>query len=88
MVDKKKGPSPRRPLNRFSPDRLEALRTMRDMTKSAFTRKADLTRQGYDDILSGAIKPNVSTLERIAQVFGVDCSFFFVNGVHQNDKHR
>jgi transcriptional regulator with XRE-family HTH domain len=73
--------------SQFNPDRLEALRILNRMSKTQFLRKIGITRQGYDGLLNGTIKPNVSTLERIAARFNIECAYFFIRGVQQNTKH-
>ena len=74
--------------SRFIPSQLEVLREHYGLNKTEFLRRINLTRQGYKDLLSGAVRPNVTTIERIAGEFGMDIEYFFTRSGVTAGHHR
>jgi len=65
---------------RLRRDRIAALFQESGLSLSEFGRRIGRTRQGAAAVLSGAFDPQVTTLCRIADVFGLPVCEFFEGG--------
>lgn len=81
-------PVSKKPMTRFNPDRIVALRTVLKLSPAAFARRANLKRQLIDQWESGERKPSADSLEALANAFGVDVGYFFTHCNHHDNIRR
>ena len=63
---------------RFNPQRLQALRRRRGLSLRGFGAKVGRSGASIKQIEDGHAHPSMQTVEKIAEVFGVDIREFFV----------
>lgn len=79
-------------MQRYNPDAIRGLRRELGLTKADFGRKLGVTKQYVHQLELGQRKPNVRTLERIMEAYGVESALFFApvpaSAQEQDEKRR
>lgn len=63
--------------------KLQALRKMRRMTQEELARRLNISRASVSNYEVGRRTPHLSELQRFAEFYGVDLSYFGVSGTDE-----
>jgi transcriptional regulator with XRE-family HTH domain len=69
----------------FSPAQAVALREAAGLSQRAAARESGLSRQGLRNVEEGTNAPTVTTLSRLATIYGREPGEFFIEGDHAQD---